>query len=66
MLINYQAGRVTLHHNIWINSQWRNPNIQYTDGSTSVDPLASAGATPRDAVDQQLRNSISLMGCSTP
>jgi pectate lyase len=42
MLINYQADRVSLHHNLWVDAPWRNPNIQYTDGSTSVDANTTA------------------------
>lgn len=31
MLIKYEAARISVHHNIFVNSQWRNPNVAYTD-----------------------------------
>jgi pectate lyase len=35
MLIKYEAQRVTLHHNVFIHSQWRNPWISYTTEHTN-------------------------------
>jgi hypothetical protein len=35
MLIKYGVQRVTLHHNIFVNSQYRNPWISYDDRSAS-------------------------------
>ena len=42
MLINYGAQHVSLHHNIWVDSQWRNPNIQLDDAATSMAPDTTA------------------------
>lgn len=42
MLINYGAQHVSLHHNIWVDSQWRNPNIQFADAATSMAPDTTA------------------------
>ncbi len=42
MLINYGAQRVSLHHNIWVDSQWRNPNIQFDDAATAMAPDTTA------------------------
>jgi len=42
MLINYGAQHVSLHHNIWVDSQWRNPNVQFDDAATSMAPDTQA------------------------
>lgn len=42
MLINYGAQRVSLHHNIWVDSRFRNPNIQFDDAATSLAPDTTA------------------------
>jgi len=42
MLINYGAQHVSLHHNIWVDSQWRNPNIQFNDAATAMAPDTTA------------------------
>jgi hypothetical protein len=42
MLINYGAERVSLHHNIWVDSRFRNPNIQFDDAATSLAPDTTA------------------------
>jgi pectate lyase len=31
MLIKYEASRVSLHHNVFVNSRSRNPNVAFTD-----------------------------------
>ena len=38
MLTNYGTYHVSLHNNLWINEQYRNPNTQYQDAATSVSP----------------------------
>jgi hypothetical protein len=41
MLVSYQANRVTLHHNVFIDSQWRNPWIKtLDDGRMAADTTA--------------------------
>ena len=42
MLINYGAQHLSLHHNIWVDSQWRNPNVQFDDAATSMAPDTQA------------------------
>ena len=31
VLIKYEASRVSLHHNVFVNSKYRNPNVAHTD-----------------------------------
>ncbi len=42
MLINYGAQHISLHHNIWVDSQWRNPGIQFDDAATTMAPDTTA------------------------
>ena len=43
MLIKYEARRVTLHHNVFVDATTRNPNVAYTDEFTSnVSPDTTA------------------------
>lgn len=42
MLINYQAQRLSIHHNLFVDSRFRNPDVSYTDEFT---PNVSPGTT---------------------